>query len=168
MRKIKYLSILVIAGLFASCVKQGPAGPQGENGANGTANITATYDSVPVSSWTYNAGVSEWFFDTPQIIPNGDGVLVYESLGSNVFEPLPAYNTFASGDVVTFKYGNGAALSIWYYNAASPSTKPTAKLTIEIVDIPPAMHVKYPKVNWSNYNEVSALPEFQIAQAKVK
>lgn len=165
MKLANYLSILAAAALFASCVKQGPVGPQGENGANGSANITATYDTVSASAWTFNVSSSQWYYNTSQVISNGDGVMVYESLGANVYEPLPASNTFVNADEMTFKYGDGAAVSIWYYNTVIPANKPSAKLTIEIVDIPPSMQVKYPKVNWQNYNEVAALPEFRVTQA---
>jgi hypothetical protein len=168
MKKIKYLSILAVAALFASCVKQGPAGPQGENGLNGTSNIVAYYDSIPVADWTYSVSASQWYFNTTQVISNGDGIMVYESSGSNVYEGLPASNTFFSGDNLNFKYGNGAAVSIWYTNTSSPITKPNTKIMIEIVDIPPSMQVKYPKVNWSNQSEVAQLPEYKAALANTK
>jgi len=163
MKTINYLPILAIAILVVSCVKQGPAGPQGENGANGVSNITATYYTVSTTDW--KAIGTEWEYNTNQNVPNGDGVMVYVSTVVNVYVPLPAISTFYTSDNLTFNYGSAGPLKVVY---SGSSNAPNLASTIEVVDFPPAIYVKYPNVNWANYAEVSALPEVQAALAKAK
>lgn len=163
MKTINYLSILAISIFVASCVKEGPAGPQGENGANGVSNITATYYTVSTVDW--KAVSTEWEYNTNQSVPNGDGVMVYVSTVLNVYVPLPATGTFYTSDNLTFNYGNAGPLKVVY---SGSSNAPNLTCTIEVVDFPPAIYVKYPHVNWESYSEVSALPEVRAALAKVK
>lgn len=164
MRLKHYLSILAIAVIAASCSKEGPTGPQGPPGENGVSDLTATYYTVSASDWTFQS--NQWYYNTTQIVPNGDGVMVYWSSDGSGYSPLPATYVYYSGDELTYIYGSSAGLTLWYSNNAV--TAPDAIIDIEIVDIPPAMYVKYPKVNWNNYAEVSALPEYKAALAKVK
>jgi hypothetical protein len=165
MKAIHYLSIFVIAAVFASCEgSTGATGPQGPAGANGVANITITPYNVPYTSWTqYNSNT--WYVVTGSTIPLSDAVNVYVSLNGNTYTPLATSSFFVSGDNLTYVFGNSGNLTLWeYFNA----TGPQVSVDVEVADIPPAINVKYPNMNWNNYAEVSELPEFKAALTQSK
>lgn len=160
MKLTRYLSVLAIAAMFASCSQQGPTGPTGPAGANGVANITTTGYTVSPLNWdNYNS--STWYVNTNQVVPTSDVAVVYYSLTGNGYTPLPAYSIFTSGDFLTFSFSNSGGLTLWYYYSAS---SPTVDIFVNVVDIPPSVQAKYPNTNWQNSMEVlQKIPEVQNA-----
>jgi len=161
MRTIKIsLAAIMLSILTYSCAKDGATGPQGPPGPSGAANIyMADYVINPVN-WTGSG--NSWYYVTGVEIPTTDVVNVYVSLDGNGYTPLSTSSFFYSGDVLTYVYGNGANLTIWEYFS---SQLPNATLFVKVADIPPAIYVKHPGTNWSNYNEVAALPEVKLANS---
>lgn len=158
-----YLSILAIAAVVASCSK-GDTGPQGPPGANGVANLSVWNYTVPFNDWlSYNSNT--WYYVTGVSLPTTDVVNVYVSLNGATYTPLATSSFFTSGDNLTFVYGNSGNVTLWeYFNSIGPNVS----VYVQIADIPPAINAKYPKVNWNNYSEVSALPEYKAALTKIK
>ncbi len=164
MRIKHYLSVVAISALLASCAKEGPAGPQGDPGLNGVSNMTVTTYVIPASSWSqYNSNT--WDVVTGSGIYTSDAVNVYVSLNNNDYTPLATSSFFVGGDNLTFVFSNTGNVTLWeYFNSAGP----TVGLYAEVCDIPPALNIKYPNVNWNDYTQVSALPEFKAALVKSK
>jgi hypothetical protein len=164
-----YLSIFVIAATIGYGCKgdTGEAGPQGDPGLNGVSNMTISTYIIPFTSWTqYNSNT--WYVGTNSYIPLTDAVNVYVSLTGQTYTPLATSGFFASGDNLTYVFGQvpgGAtgSLTLWeYFNTVGPNVA----VYVEVADIPPSLYVKYPKMNWNNYSEVSQLPEFKAALSK--
>jgi hypothetical protein len=163
MKLNRYLSIIAIAAMFASCSQQGatgPAGPQGPAGANGVSGLTTNGYTVSSASWTPSG--SEYYVATTQTIPLTDVAVVYYSINSgNSYSPLPATSVFAYGDYLTFSYSNTGALTLWY--TPNPSASVPGGVLINVVDIPPSVQNSRPNTNWENASEIQYFPEVQAA-----
>lgn len=163
MRTLKIsLAAILLGAVISSCSKTGPAGPEGPAGpagANGAANVYMTDFSINPSQWSsYNS--TTWDYVANVDVATTDVVNVYISLNGTSYTPLTQNSLFYSGDELTYAYGNGAGLTLWYYFS---SLAPDYTLYVKIADIPPAIFVKHPNTNWNNYNEVAALPEVKLA-----
>lgn len=168
MKTIKYLSILIIAAIFASCSKgeQGPAGPAG---SNGVANI----NSYTYTIYTYNwaVGSNNWEYvdlnESNITNSNTDGVIVGVSeFGNGDWFGVPCSSFAVVGDVMLCDYDNGVVRIQYSSNGSSGGSAPSITLYFKVTVIPPAIQHKYPNVNWKNYSQVAALPEFQAALEK--
>jgi hypothetical protein len=173
MKITQYLSIIAIAGLFASCTIEGPAGPggpSGENGANGVANISI--NTYTVTTWTLTSITNNWISYQPDTnITNysNNAVEVYWSTPSDtVWLSMPHTNLVTPGDELGYAFNNGAVIFTYYgYTNATWPTTTFDTLYFNVAVIPPSIYVKYPNMNWKNYRQVSALPEFQTAIKKI-
>jgi hypothetical protein len=165
-----YLSIFVIAAAvgYGCAGATGPAGPSGPSGYNGVANINT--QQYTVTSWA-NPAVDTWtatFVESDITDYNNDAVLAYwDNGGSGGWIALPFSNININGDQFSFGYTNGS-ITFTYYGNANPPNDYTNTLTVyfKVTVIPPAIQVKYPKVNWKNAAEALTVPEVQAALAK--
>jgi len=165
MRTKHYLSILALSAILASCAKDGATGPQGPAGANGVSDMTINTYSIPAISWISETSTTNWYVVTGDGIPTSDVVNVYVSLNNNSYTPLSTSSFFVNGDNLTFVFSNTGNVTLWeYFN----STGTFSDIYAEVCDIPQSIYVKYPNVNWKDYAQVAALPEFKAALAKSK
>lgn len=174
MKTISYLtSIFVMAAILASCSKgeQGPAGPAG---TNGTANINVYSVTVDPGEWNEYNSVN-WYYNTNITASTSDMVNVYFTLGS---APIPAYvalpyvGVFNGTDELWYNFNTGYYIQLNYFadvgGTISSANPPDKTVYFNVAIIPPAIQVKYPNVNWKNAAEVTQLPEYKAALAKIK
>lgn len=172
MKPTKYLSVLAIAALFASCAKQGPTGLTGPPGQDGVANINTYQYTVTTGGWTYVPS-NTWIatFSEPDITSaDGDAVEAYWSNASSGWLGLPTTNLDAQGDELNYGYNTGTVTFDYYGNSNAPTYyQNTLTIYFKVTVIPPSIQVKYPNVNWKNATQVAAMvPEVQAALAKTK
>jgi len=170
MKLTHYLSIFVVAAVFASCTKEGPAGPQGDPGLNGNANVSANAYAVYPSQWISN-GNGGWYVDiTPVFNPTQGAVsILYSTDDANWFGLPYVGNTV--GDVDINYVINSSSVEIEYVpqTGSSSITSPANTVYVQITLIPAAIQVKYPNVNFKNSTEVlKMVPEVQAALTSTK
>jgi hypothetical protein len=165
MRTIKIsLAAFMLSFLAYSCAKDGATGPQGPQGPAGAANVYTDDFIVDVNQWQqYNN--TTWEYITQDRVPTTDFINVYVSLDGNGYTPLTQNSLFYPGDELTYAYGNGGNVTLWYYFS---SQAPDYLIYVKVADIPPAIYIKHPNTNWSNYNEVAALPEVKMIPAHMQ
>lgn len=160
MRTLKIsLAAILLGAVISSCSKTGPAGPEGPAGPPGAANVNMADFLVNPLDWS-NYNSDTWDYVANVDVPTTDVVNVYISLNGTSYTPLTQNSLFYSGDELTYDYGSGNGLTLWYYFS---SAAPDYPIYVKIADIPPAVYIKHPNTNWNNYSEVAALPEVKAA-----
>ena len=162
--------------LLASCSKQGPVGPQGiqgQNGSNGNANVKATPDSTSSpTDWSF--GVSAWTHSfanpylTSSFIKSGGFALVFMSYDNgNVWSELPVtyYTDSTHYAQLSYTYSTYTVQLYFTWNDARQHADPVTAFGstcyFKVICVAPAMPLKHPETNWSNYESVIKLPEIK-------
>jgi len=174
MKTIKYLSILCIAAIFASCTKgdTGATGPAGANGANGVANISSYQYVISPGDWASNSNYWYYVDLSASAISNSNSDLVVVDVSeysTGDWFGLPTSSFAVYGDGMEFDYYDGG-VRVQYSstNGSSSGTYPNITLYFKVSIIPPAIQIKYPKVNWKNTAEIMQIPEMQAVLANGK
>ncbi len=166
MKAIHYLSILVIAAMFASCSK-GDTGAQGPAGTNGVANIST--QEYTVNSWPNETDYTYYvtFSESDITDQDNDAVEVYWATPSVTgWLALPATGIYNAGDELSYGFADNSITFNYYTGgSSSPNLPPSEYNTIyfKVTVIPPSIQVKYPGTNWKNASEVANIPEVHDA-----
>jgi hypothetical protein len=127
----------------------------------GNADITTRTFSV--SSWTWRSPDYYTDLSVPELTSdniNVAGVMVYFSRSSNnwIAVPYTQYNS-PYNYVMNFSSAPGTIEVSWFYDTglfqgSDPNAYYNTTVQIKVVVIPPADRIKYPDVDYKNYNEV--------------
>lgn len=154
---------MAIAIAFASCSKDGATGPQGPAGTNGTSGLTVTNIAVTPGDWSVSSSTL-WYYNASFGVNTTDACIVYFSTNNSTFFGMPTSNVFYSGDELVYDYATGKDVQIDYSNSGGEAIAST--LYFNVIDVPPAINVKYPNTNWNDYTQVKAIIDLENATHK--
>jgi hypothetical protein len=158
--------VIVLALALSSCTKEGPAGPAGQDG---NANVISS-NTVTLSNWislyddgidfTYSSTVT-WSTITQDIRDRGMVMAYIKNPTTQAWQALP-YSYSGDGYSEAFNFDINTGLVNITYDGYDLSGSPGASslngyITIRLVAVPASARTANPDVDWSNYQEVSAL-----------
>ncbi len=140
----------------------GPTGPEGPAGPTGNANVTVVNKTIAATDWVAASNPLVKYVDltvpeiTQSIVDNGF-VMAYQAFpfsgGSTVWSALPAY--FADQDQGFHFWTRAGQFRL--HSTKNSGTPATPATTIRIVIASADGMMRYPDLDWTNYEEVKAV-----------
>lgn len=166
----KFIGMFALAfGLmFTGCKKegpQGPAGPAGPTGATGATGQAGPQAKTFVFSLTFNSGDTFKSYSGITGFNTDDVVIVYihnnTYSGTDYYTQLPYMTDAGSGGINVWPEMNETNGSLfinttWADGTAGSPWSSSVTFKFKAVLISSSQFVKYPNLDWANYNEVKS------------
>lgn len=163
--KLFSMFALAFGLMFIGCKKEGPQGPVGPAGPTGATGQAGPQAKTFVFSLTFNSGDTFKSYSGITGFNTDDVVIVYIHNntygGTDYYTQLPYMTDAGSGGVNVWPEMNETNGSLfinttWADGTSGSPWSSSVTYKFKAVLISSSQFIKYPNLNWANYNEVKS------------